>query len=45
MYASLENLIRSSARAPGRKLAFFISDGFLMDLGPQAATCVTSLIE
>ncbi|HWP52980.1 MAG TPA: VWA domain-containing protein [Pyrinomonadaceae bacterium] len=37
MYASLENLIRSSARAPGRKLAFFISDGFLMDLGPQAA--------
>jgi VWFA-related protein len=37
MYGSLENLIRSSARAPGRKLAFFISDGFLMDLGPQAA--------
>jgi len=37
MYSSLENLIRSSARAPGRKLAFFISDGFLMDLGPAAA--------
>jgi hypothetical protein len=26
----------SSARAPGRKLAFFISDGFLMDAGPRA---------
>ncbi|MEP6569664.1 MAG: VWA domain-containing protein [Acidobacteriota bacterium] len=35
MYASLESLIRSSARAPGRKLAFFISDGFLMDTGPH----------
>lgn len=34
-YASLESLMRSSARAPGRKLAFFISDGFLMDTGPQ----------
>ena len=32
-YASLESLMRSSARAPGRKLAFFISDGFLMDTG------------
>jgi VWFA-related protein len=37
MYASLESLMRSSARAPGRKLAFFISDGFLMDAGPHAA--------
>jgi hypothetical protein len=37
MYASLESLMRSSARAPGRKLAFFISDGFLMNLGPHAA--------
>lgn len=34
-YASLESLMRSSARRPGRKLAFFISDGFLMDTGPQ----------
>jgi VWFA-related protein len=34
-YASLESLMRSSARAPGRKLAFFISDGFLMDTGPH----------
>ncbi len=37
MYESLESLMRSSARAPGRKLAFFVSDGFLMDAGPHAA--------
>jgi VWFA-related protein len=37
MYASLEAFMRSSARAPGRKLAFFISDGFLMDAGSHAA--------
>lgn len=34
-YASLESLMRSSARSPGRKLAFFLSDGFLMDTGPH----------
>jgi VWFA-related protein len=34
-YASLESLMRSSARASGRKLAFFLSDGFLMDVGPH----------
>lgn len=33
MYASLESLMRSSARAPGRKLAFLVSDGFLLDTG------------
>jgi VWFA-related protein len=32
-YIGLESLMRSSARAPGRKLAFFISDGFLKDTG------------
>lgn len=37
MYASLESFMRSSARMPGRKLAFFVSDGFLMDAGPRAA--------
>jgi len=37
MYASLETLMRSMGRAPGRKLAFFISDGFLMNDGPHAA--------
>jgi hypothetical protein len=35
MYASLESIVRSSARLPGRKLAFFITDGFLMDAGPR----------
>ncbi len=37
MYASLESLMRSSARKPGRKLTFFVSDGFLLDAGPTAA--------
>ena len=37
-YNSLESLMRSAARTPGRKLAFFISDGFLLDAGPHAAT-------
>ena len=35
-YQSLESMMRSLARAPGRKLAFFISDGFLLDAGPNA---------
>jgi VWFA-related protein len=37
-YNSLESLMRSASRAPGRKLAFFVSDGFLLDAGPHAAT-------
>lgn len=36
-YNSLESLLRSAERAPGRKLAFFVSDGFLLDAGPHAA--------
>src|SRR6185295_1955347 len=36
-YNSLESVMRSAARAPGRKLAFFISDGFLLDAGPPPA--------
>jgi VWFA-related protein len=36
-YNSLESAMRSLGRAPGRKLAFFISDGFLLDAGPRAA--------
>jgi len=36
-YNSLASLMRSSARAPGRKLAFFVSDGFLLEAGPHAA--------
>jgi VWFA-related protein len=35
-YNSLGSLMRSSARAPGRKIAYFISDGFLLDAGPHA---------
>ncbi|HJP90573.1 MAG TPA: VWA domain-containing protein [Pyrinomonadaceae bacterium] len=37
-YNTLESVMRSAARAPGRKLAFFISDGFLLDAGPHATT-------
>src|SRR6185503_6000801 len=36
MYATLESLMRTAARSPGRKLAFFVSDGFLLDAGPHA---------
>jgi len=35
-YHSFESVMRSLSRAPGRKLAFFISDGFLLDAGPNA---------
>lgn len=34
-YVSLESLMRSSASLPGRKIVFFISDGFLLDTGPR----------
>ena len=36
-YTSLESLMRSSLQLPGRKLVFFISDGFLLDTGPRNA--------
>lgn len=36
-YASLESLMRSATLLPGRKLVFFISDGFLLDTGPRNA--------
>jgi VWFA-related protein len=36
MYATLASIMQSAARSPGRKLAFFISDGFLLDAGPHA---------
>jgi VWFA-related protein len=36
-YNSLESAMRNLSRAPGRKLAFFLSDGFLFDAGPRAA--------
>jgi VWFA-related protein len=37
-YYALESLIKSSTSLPGRKLVFFISDGFLLDTGPRANT-------
>ena len=37
-YSSLESLIHSSSSLMGRKLIFFISDGFLLDTGPRANT-------
>lgn len=43
MYASLESLIRSSARLPGRKLAFFVSDGFLLDTGARSGGLIDKL--
>lgn len=42
-YLSLETLVRSSARMPGRKLAFFISDGFLLDAGPRGRDLMDKL--
>ena len=36
-YTALESLMRSSAQMSGRKLVFFISDGFLLDTGPRNA--------
>ena len=37
-YTSLETLLQSAGRLPGSKLAFFISDGFLADVGPRGRT-------
>ena len=34
MYESLEHLMRSSGRLPGRKILFFVSDGFISQGGP-----------
>jgi VWFA-related protein len=42
-YASLERLMQTSALFPGRKLAFFISDGFLLETGPRNANPLETL--
>jgi VWFA-related protein len=34
-YFSFDALLRAAAARSGRKIAFFISDGFLMDVGPR----------
>jgi VWFA-related protein len=44
-YNSLGSLMQSSARMPGRKLAFFFSDGFLLDAGPRGADLMHKLQE
>jgi VWFA-related protein len=36
-YESLQNLMNSSAELRGRKIVFFVSDGFLLDTGPRNA--------
>ncbi len=36
-YGALEKLMRAASQLPGRKLAFFVSDGFLLDTGPRNA--------
>jgi VWFA-related protein len=43
MYNSLGHLLQSSARMPGRKLAFFFSDGFLLDTGPRGRDLMSKL--
>jgi VWFA-related protein len=37
-YESLASLMRSSARLPGRKIVFFVSDGFLSQGGPMGGS-------
>jgi VWFA-related protein len=37
-YVSLESLMQSAKLLPGRKLVFFLSDGFLLDTGPRNAS-------
>ena len=36
-YDALQSLMRSSAELAGRKIVFFVSDGFLLDTGPRNA--------
>ena len=43
MSESLESLMRSSVRMPGRKLLFFVSDGFLLEGGPLGANLSNKL--
>ena len=46
-YAALRAVMRSNERAPGRKLAFFISDGFLLDTsrGPALREQLEDIID
>jgi VWFA-related protein len=42
-YGSFENLVNLASRMPGRKLSFFVSDGFLVDAGPRSMDTARSL--
>jgi VWFA-related protein len=42
-YGALEILLRSAEQLPGSKLAFFISDGFLLDTGPRGLSLMDKL--
>ncbi|HEY5885377.1 MAG TPA: VWA domain-containing protein [Pyrinomonadaceae bacterium] len=42
-YNSLDSLLQTSARLPGRKLTFFFSDGFLLDAGPRGGDLMQKL--
>jgi VWFA-related protein len=43
-YGSFENLVNLASRMPGRKLSFFVSDGFLVDAGPRSMNTVERLL-
>jgi len=42
-YSSFENLVNLASQVPGRKLAFFVSDGFLVDAGPRSMDVTSRL--
>ncbi len=42
-YGSFENLLDLASQMPGRKLSFFVSDGFLNDAGPRTMNTVSRL--
>lgn len=42
-YGSFENLMNLASRMPGRKLSFFVSDGFLADAGPRSMDTIERL--
>lgn len=42
-YGTFENLVNLASRMPGRKLSFFVSDGFLLDAGPRSMNTLERL--
>ena len=43
-YGTFENLVNLASRMPGRKLSFFVSDGFLLDTGPRSMDTLDRLL-